>query len=330
MFRCFYYLPVFYMLYLGVMPAQSPHGAQPLASTYSIVAIDEESGEMGVAVQSNWFSVGTIVTWGEAGVGVVATQSFVNPAFGPDGLRLLAEGLSAAEALERLISGDEGRDYRQVALLDRQGGAAAFTGAKCIEAAGHLQGKGYAVQANLMLDDSVWPAMAEAFEASAGEPLAARLLAALDAAQAAGGDIRGKQSAALLVVGAENTGQLWVDRKIDLRVDDHPEPLWELRRLYTVHRAYEHMNRGDLAVENGDFEEALRAYSAAEALFPNNLEMKYWRAVHLANLGRVEEALPVFAEIFAKGQNWKELTSRLVKNGLLSVDPITLNRILGL
>ncbi len=301
---------------------------QPLAHTYSIVAIDEETGEMGVAVQSHWFSTGTIVIWGEAGVGVVATQSFVNPAFGPEGLALMKEGLSPKEALDKMIGADEGRDVRQLALLNAKGEVAAHTGEKCIIAAGHRTGKGYSVQANLMDNERVWPAMAKAFEASKGKPLAERLLIAMEVAQEAGGDIRGKQSAALLVVAAENSGQSWVDRKVDLRVDDHKEPLKELRRLLNVHRAYEHMNAGDVAVEKGQIQKAMEEYSAAEAMFPDNLEMKFWHAVTLANIGKVNEALPLFKQVFKKGKNWLELTPRLTKNGLLTVNEADLKRIL--
>jgi len=309
--------------------SQQPFGSEPLAHTYSIVAVDPATGDLGVAVQSHWYAVGTIVTWAEAGVGAIATQSFVNPAFGPEGLALLKEGKSPREALEALIGADEGRDFRQLAIIDRQGQVAAFTGGKCIEAAGHYEGDGFSVQANLMLNDQVWPAMAKAFETSRGQPLAERLLAALDAGQAAGGDIRGKQSAAILVVAAESTGKTWVDRKVDLRVDDHHDPLAELRRLLKVHRAYEHMNAGDLAVEHGETEKAMQEYAAAEALFPDNLEMQYWHAVNLANLGRTKEALPMFKKIFKKDPNWKTLTPRLTKNGLLTVDEATLKKILS-
>ncbi len=317
----------FFLIACGIK-AQQVYGDQPLAHTYSIVAMDPETGEMGVAVESHWFSVGSIVTWGEAGVGVVATQSFVNPAFGPRGLALMKAGVSAQQALDALIQGDEGRDFRQLAVLDAQGRVAAYTGSKCIAAAGHQTGDGFSVQANLMEKPSVWPAMHRAFEASAGKPLAERLLLALEAAEAEGGDIRGKQSAAILVVGAEATGKPWVDRKVDLRVADHEEPLKELRRLLKVHRAYEHMNAGDLAVEKGEIEKAMEEYAQAEAMFPGNLEMKYWQAVNLANLGRMEEALPLFAEVFKKDANWKKLTPRLTVNGLLTVDDADLERIL--
>lgn len=298
--------------------AQRPYGDQPLAHTYSIVAIDKATGEMGVAVQSHWFATGTLVIWGKAGVGVVATQSFVNPAFGPDGLVLMEENKDIDQVLQALIAEDEGKEFRQLGLLNAAGKAASFTGTQCIDFAGHVVGDGYAVQANLMASDKVWPAMAEAFENSTG-PLAHRLMVALEAAQAVGGDIRGKQSAALLVVGAKATGQSWVDRKVDLRVDDHPTPLLELKRLLKVHEAYNYMNKGDLAMEKGEVKAAMEAYSQAGNMFPNNLEMKFWKAINLANTGAMKEALPLFKTIFQQDQNWKKLTPRLTKNGLLTV-----------
>lgn len=301
----------------------------PLANTYSIVAIDLKTGDMGVAVQSHWFSVGTLVTWGEAGVGVIATQSFVNVSFGPRGLEMLRSGKTAHETLDELIRSDEGRDYRQVAIVDANGNVAAYTGKKCIPDAGHEVGNGFAVQANLMLNDKVWPAMAKAFKESDG-PLAERLVSALEAAEKAGGDIRGKQSAALLVVRAESTGKVWEDRLVDIRVDDNPNPLKELRRILKVHRAYEHMNRGDLAVEHGDMALAMKEYSAAEEMFPDNEEMKYWHAVTLANNGEIEEALRLFKKVFDQNENWRELTKRLPSVGLLEVDKEEFNKILTL
>jgi uncharacterized Ntn-hydrolase superfamily protein len=299
----------------------------PLAHTYSIVAIDPVTGDMGVAVQSHWFSVGTIVSWGEAGVGVIATQSFVNASFGPKGLELLKSGMTPQQVVDKLINEDEGRDFRQLAILDSKGNVAAYTGKNCIQPAGHLTGKGYSVQANLMMNDKVWPAMAKAFENSKGS-LAERLLIALEAAQSVGGDIRGKQSAAILVVRAKSTGKVWEDRLVDLRIDDSNEPLKEMRRLLKVHQAYQHMNNGDLAVEKNDMAKAMEEYSAAMKMFPNNLEMKYWTAVALANKGNLKEALPLFKEIFKKDKNWKTLTPRLIPNGLLTVDEKTLKEIL--
>ena len=296
--------------------------------TYSIVARDPNTGELGVAVQSHWFSVGPIVAWAEAGVGAVATQSFVDPSYGKLGLELMRSGKSAPDALKSLLAGDEGREVRQVAMIDSQGRVDAWTGKNDIAAAGHLVRQNFSVQANLMLSDKVWPAMAQAFENTKGD-LADRMLAALDAAQAVGGDIRGKQSAALVVVTGKPTGQAWKDRTFDLRVDDSPEPLKELRRLVTLQRAYNHMNAGDLAVEKKDNEGALREYSAAERLVPDNAEMIYWHAVALVNMGRVDESLPLFRKVFAMDKNWATLTPRLPKSGLLSSDPKVIERIIN-
>jgi uncharacterized Ntn-hydrolase superfamily protein len=303
--------------------------ARPLrpVHTFSIVARDEETGELGVAVQSHWFSVGSIVPWAEAGVGAVATQSFVDPSYGKLGLDLMRAGRSAPDALKALLAGDDGRDVRQVAMIDAQGRVDAWTGSKDIQAAGHFVGKNYSVQANLMMNDRVWPAMSRAFETTKGD-LAERMLAALDAAQGAGGDIRGRQSAALIVVTGKPTGKAWADRVFDLRIDDSPEPLKELRRLVTLHRAYNHMNAGDLAVEKKDNEGALREYGAAERLVPGNAEMIYWHAVALVNMNRVEEALPLFRKVFAMDKNWAALTPRLPKSGLMPDDAKLIERIL--
>jgi uncharacterized Ntn-hydrolase superfamily protein len=296
--------------------------------TYSIVARDPATGELGVAVQSHWFSVGPIVAWAEAGVGAVATQSFVDPSYGKNGLDMMRAGKSAPDTLKELLAKDEGREVRQVAMIDAQGRVDAWTGKNDIQAAGHIVGKNFSVQANLMLNDKVWPAMARAFENTRGD-LADRMLAALDAAQAAGGDIRGRQSAALIVVTGKPTGQAWKDRTFDLRVDDSPEPLKELRRLVRLQRAYNHMNAGDLAVEKKDNEGALREYSAAERLVPDNAEMIYWHAVALVNMGRVDESLPLFRKVFAMDPNWITLTPRLPKSGLLPDDPKLIERIVS-
>jgi uncharacterized Ntn-hydrolase superfamily protein len=296
--------------------------------TYSIVARDPATGELGVAVQSHWFSVGSIVAWAEAGVGAVATQSFVDPSYGKNGLDLMRAGKSAPDTLKELLAKDEARDVRQVAMIDARGRVDAWTGKNDIQAAGHIVGQNFSVQANLMLNDRVWPAMARAFGRATGD-LAERMMAALDAAQLAGGDIRGRQSAALIVVTGKPTGLAWKDRTFDLRVDDSPEPLKELRRLVRLQRAYNHMNAGDLAVEKKDNEGALREYSAAEKLVPDNAEMIYWHAVALVNMGRVDESLPMFRRVFAMDPNWRTLTPRLPKSGLLPDDPKIINRIVG-
>jgi uncharacterized Ntn-hydrolase superfamily protein len=318
---------------IGTVAALAVAGATGLAGggrpvhTYSIVARDSVTGDLGVAVQSHWFSVGSLVTWAEAGVGVVATQSFVDPSYGPLGLALMRAGKTASEALAALLASDPGRDVRQVAMVDARGNVAVHTGARCIQAAGHRTGSGYSVQANLMSNETIWPAMARAFEKASG-PLAERMLAALEAAEAAGGDIRGKQSAAILVVKGSGTGKPWADRSVDLRIEDHEVPLVELKRLLVLHRAYEHMNNGDLAVERNDAPGALREYSAAQTLVPGNLEMRFWYAVALANMGRVSEAQPVFRDVFARDRNWATLVPRLPASGTLTSDPAVLKAIL--
>jgi uncharacterized Ntn-hydrolase superfamily protein len=302
--------------------------ADPLAHTFSIVARDATTGDMGVAVQSHWFSVGSIVSWAEAGVGAVATQSFVDPGYGVRGLELMRKGKAAPAALEQLVRADAQHDGRQVAMIDREGRAAAYTGKAAIAAAGHKIGKGFSVQANLMANDSVWPAMAAAFESTRGD-LADRLLAALEAGQAAGGDIRGKQSAAIVIVKAKGTGRPWVgaDRVFDLRVDDHAEPIAELKRLVRLQRAYTHANRGDELMTQKKVDEALVEYRAASTLAPEILELPFWHAVTLASIGREAEAMPIFKEVFAKEPVWADLLPRLPAAGLFPNDPALIARI---
>jgi uncharacterized Ntn-hydrolase superfamily protein len=312
------------------MLAQMHRTEEPLAHTFSIVARDTATGELGVAVQSHWFSVGTAVSWAEAGVGAVATQSFVNKSFGIRGLDLLRKGLTAQQALDSLLATDEGREVRQVAIVDVQGNVAAHTGKNCIDHAGHVQGKNFSAQSNMMLTGKVPKAMADAFEQSRGKPLAERMLLALEAAQKAGGDIRGQQSAALLVVPGRSEGKPWDERTVDLRVDDSPAPIRELRRLFRVHTAYQHMNNGDLAVEKNDMAAAMKEYNTAMKLFPENLEMQYWTAITLANNKQVDKALPLLKKVFARDPNWKELTRRLPKVNLLGINETDLKKILNL
>ncbi len=324
-------------------------------NTFSIVARDPATGQIGVAVQSHWFAVGQSVPWAEAGVGAVATQSFIDPSYGKLGLDLMRAGKSAPEALRALLGGDASCQVRQVGMVDASGNVATFTGARDIVAAGGLAGsatavakpvdcgsaggaiaigRDFAVQANLMSNETIWPAMAKGFSEAKGD-LAERLLAALDAAQSAGGDIRGKQSAALIIVNSKSTGKAWQDRLFDLRVDDHPAPLAELRRLVALQRAYNHMNAGDLAVEMKDNDAALREYSAASQIAETTAgipqsriaEMLYWHAVALVNMNRMAEALPLFARAFKLQPSLRELTSRLPHSGLLADDPKLLEQI---
>lgn len=290
-----------------------------LAHTFSIVARDEVTGEMAVGVQSHWFSVGTAVSWGEAGVGVVATQSFVNKSYGLKGLALMKQGKTATEALQQLLNEDDGREVRQVAMIDVNGNVNSFTGNKCIDFAGNIVGKNYSVQSNMMLNNTVCEAMAKAFEASVGKPLAERILISMHAAEAAGGDIRGKQSAAILVVAGKSNGEPWNERLIDLRVDDHSAPLVEMDRLLKLFRAYGLMDKGDYAVEKNDMKLAMEHYTAAMKMFPSNLEMKYWTAISLANNKQLKEAVTILKDIYKEDSNWRELTKRLTKVGLLNV-----------
>jgi uncharacterized Ntn-hydrolase superfamily protein len=312
---------------LGTLAASAaPEVPRRPVHTYSIVARDPVTGEIGVAVQSHWFSVGTTVTWAEAGVGAVATQSFVDPSYGPLGLDMMRAGKSAPDALAGLLAADPEREVRQVAMVDAKGMVAAHTGKKDIQAAGQHVGKGYSVQANLMANDKVWPAMAKAFEAAKGD-LAERMLAALEAAQAVGGDIRGQQSAALVVVPGTPSGRPWADRIFDLRVEDHPRPLEELRRLVHVARAYRHMNDGDLAVEKKDIPGAEREYGAAMKLLPDSAEVVFWYAAALAMAGQVDRSIPLFARAYALDPAWRTLVPRLPASGLLPSDPQILSRI---
>lgn len=302
----------------------------PLIHTYSIVARDPKTGQMGVGVQSHYFSVGSVVDWGRSGIGVVATQSFVNKSFGLRGLELMEQGKSPEEALKILLSDDEGKDVRQVALLDNQGRTAVHTGSKCIKYAGHEKGENFSVQANMMLTDKVWPAMAKAFKKNKNLPLPERIVKTLEAAEAEGGDIRGKQSAAILIVKGEQVENKWDDPFIDIRVEDHPEPLKELNRLLKLWRAYENMDKGDIAMEKGDTNKALEEYNTAREMFPDNLEMKYWTAISLANKNQIEVALPLLKEVFEKDNNWRILTERLPEVEILNISENDLNKILNL
>lgn len=288
------------------------------AHTFSIVARDENTGEMGVAVQSHWFAVGNSVAWGKSGVGVVATQSFVNPAYGPNGLKLMEEGLTAEEALEKMVNMDEGEAFRQVAFLDVNGNTATHTGQNCIAEASHIAHENFSVQANMMLNDRVVPEMQYAFMYYRELPLAERLVEVLKAAQKAGGDIRGKQSAAILIVGPEKVENEWEDKIIDLRVDDHKNPIQELERLLSIKRGYDFMNQGDLAIEDDDINGALEAYSNAEELLKGNIEVTYWKAIALWNADEKVKAIPILKEVFKKDENWKTLTYRLLDSEIIN------------
>ena len=295
--------------------------------TYSIVARDPQTGQLGVAVQSHYFSVGSIVAWAEAGVGAVATQSFVRVDYGPEGLDLMRGGRSATEALAALVEADIDRAVRQVAMVDAHGDVSAHTGVLCIKGAGHIIGDQFSVQANLMTDDTIWPAMDEAYRSAQGD-LADRLVAALQAAQDAGGDIRGQQSAALLVVSGERQEKPFYGRLFDLRVEDHPHPVKELKRLVQLRRAYQLMDQGDEHLTAHEFDKAASVIAEGLRLAPEIVELKFWAAVSLLKAGREAEAMQFFREVFAKEPIWADLVPRLVEPGLLADEPEVIGRIL--
>jgi uncharacterized Ntn-hydrolase superfamily protein len=316
------------VIFLASSFTQSKENLIRPVHTYSIVASDSVTGDIGVAVQSHWFSVGSVVSWAEAGVGAVATQSFVEVSYGPMGLDLMRNGKTAAEALDALLSVDEHADVRQVAMVDVMGNIAVHTGENCLHAAGHTLGDGFSCQANMMDKETVWDAMAKAYESTNGD-LLDKLMSALEAAQAEGGDIRGMQSAVILIVPGTKNVPAW-QRSVDLRIEDHPNPIKEMRRLVTVHRAYVHMNKGDELMTEGDLEGALAEYAAAEKLYPENIEMPYWTAIGLVNMGKVDEALPMLKKIFDQNPKWKELTRRLKGTGLIVDDEKIVQKILNL
>lgn len=297
--------------------------------TFSIVARDEKTGQLGVAVQTHWFAVGAMCPWIEAGIGAVATQSMVEISYGPKSLALLRVGKTAHEALDTLLAEDKDQGLRQVAVIDGQGRIAIHTGDRCIQAAGHRAGKGFSVQANMMKNDAVWPSMEKAYLEAKGD-LAERMLAALFAAQEAGGDIRGKQSAAMLVAEGEKSDEPWRHILVNLRVDDHPEPLKELERLLKINKAFDLMNEGDALLAENRNKEAREKYSLAAILAPDLEEMPFWQAVTLADTGKLAEALPIFKQIFHKNKDWAKLVKRLPASGLLKNDAEMLKKISAL
>jgi len=296
--------------------------------TYSIVARDEETGRFGVAVQSHFFSVGPIVPWAEAGVGAVATQAHVEVSYGPRGLELMRGGATAGRALAALVLSDKEAEHRQVAIVDALGRVAAHTGDLCIAEAGDRQGEGVSVQANMMLNATVPDAMHAAYEKASGD-LAERMLAAMDAAEAEGGDIRGRQSATIIVVRGRASDKPWSDRLIDLRVEDHPEPLVELRRLVEMRRAYDAVERAEQAGLEGDMESAAAEYAKAEAGVGDNVEASFWAGVSLAASGQEELARTQLAKSLGRHDGWKELLRRLPAAGMFPDDPALIERLLA-
>jgi uncharacterized Ntn-hydrolase superfamily protein len=296
--------------------------------TYSIVARDHETGRLGVAVQSHWFSVGSVVSWAEAGVGVVATQSFAERSYGPLGLELMRRGRGAGDALATLVHADEHEAVRQVAFVDAAGEVAVHTGSGCIREFGHVTGDGFSVQANMMQRPTVWDAMAAAFAGATGD-LPDRLLASLAAGQAEGGDIRGMQSAAMVVVEAEPTGAEWSDRPLELRVEDHPAPVEELTRLVRLWRAYVHSEQAELREIDDDLVGALREREAALAAEPDHPEIAFWAAVAMAQAGRLDDARRAVSVAHAAGPGWAELLRRVVADGQVQMPDDALSALLG-
>jgi uncharacterized Ntn-hydrolase superfamily protein len=275
--------------------------------TYSIVARDPDTGELGVAVQSHWFSVGSLVTWARPGIGAVATQANVDPGYGPQLLDLLVAGVHAEQALATLVSNDPAGDSRQVAVVDGAGHVAAHTGSSCMAYAGHATGDGVSCQANIMATDRVWPAMLDAFGASGGS-LTSRLLAALDAAEREGGDLRGRQSAAILVVAPD--AEPW-ETVVSLRVEDHPDPLVELRRLVGLRDAYSLAGRADELLNTGHHDEAARLYVEASERAPGNHELLFWAGLGTAHAGDLDAGVTQVRAAIALQPSWRELLGRL-------------------
>jgi uncharacterized Ntn-hydrolase superfamily protein len=277
--------------------------------TYSIVARDPATGELGAAVQSHWFAVGPIVPWVRAGVGAVCTQSVAEPAYGPRLLDRLEAGDGPQEALDALLAADPSQRFRQVAVIDADGNTATHTGEGCIAFAGHVVGDGFSAQANMMASPDVWPAMHDAFVAAVpGLSLAGRLLAALRGAEGAGGDVRGRQSAAMLVAPA--TGERW-RRTVDLRVDDHDEPLDELERLLGLSAAYALATEGDDFTGEGRHAEAGECYTRAAALAPSSHELLFWAGLAAWGAGDRELALHRVRRAIDMQPGWADLLPRL-------------------
>jgi uncharacterized Ntn-hydrolase superfamily protein len=297
-------------------------------STYSIVALDRENNQMGVAVQSHWFSVGSVVTWAESGVGVVAVQSMASPSYGSLGLSMMRQRKSPRDTLDALVKLDSSPSGRQVAMLDVNGRIEVDTGPDCLPEAGHYIGTNFSTQANLMKNDKVWVAMAEGFEQAEGD-LETRLLLALKAGQEVGGDIRGMQSAAILVVNVFTTGKTWEDKILDLRIEDHPEPLKELERLMRLHKAYMHANRGDSLSARKKIREASVEYDLAVKTAPEIAELEFWKAVTMATNQQVEDSVPLFREVFSKNPDWKVFFKKLVGNSLYPITEGTYSKVTG-
>jgi uncharacterized Ntn-hydrolase superfamily protein len=291
--------------------------------TYSIVARDDATGELGVAVAACWFAVGSVVPWARAGVGAVATQAFSEAGYGPRCLELMADGASAEAALAQVRAADELAALRQVAVIDADGGVASFTGELCIDRAGHHAGGSYGVQANTVASDRVWPAMGEAFEASQGT-LAQRMLAALRAAQREGGDARGQMSAAMVVVDADRRDEAWAGARVSIRVDRHSAPLDELAALLDASAAFQAYNQALDALIGGRPDESLDLIDGALATLPGEENFEFLRAGALAASGRADEATHTLRALVAARPSWAAIARSAAAKGML-VLPADLN-----
>jgi uncharacterized Ntn-hydrolase superfamily protein len=289
--------------------------------TYSIVARDPLTGRFGVAVQSHYLGVGPVVPWLEPGVGAIATQASVNISFGPIGLELLRAGRSAAEVVAACVASDEHAETRQLGVVDAQGTAAAHTGAECIPACGHLVGDAFSVQGNLLERDSCWPAMAAAYQAALAEevPFVERLLRALEAAELEGGDVRGRQSAAIMVASGDLQAAAWRGRLMDLRIEDHPDPLPELLRIVTMQLAYEMTDDEGEAAKAGRSAEA--RYASARQLAPDAYELVFWWGIELAKRGDLEAARRELGIAFEADQRWRTTLEHLAAAGHEGMTP---------
>jgi uncharacterized Ntn-hydrolase superfamily protein len=286
--------------------------------TYSIIAREPNTGELGIAVQSRYFAAGQVVPWIEAGVGVIASQSFANPVYGYEGLRLLRSGMAPQDVLDKLVREDAGEATRQVAIMDAQGRVAVHTGAKCVAAAGHALGTNCCAQANMMAQDTVWQAMVHAFEHSSSD-LADRLLAAMEAAEREGGDLRGKQAAGLIVVSGNPSGVSKLDRVVDVRVDDHPAPIGEIKRLLQYARAHQCVRQATDKVVAGDFNGALADLDVCLIAYPDEPQFLFRRALVLLPLGRFEEAREMVQHAHNIHPGWSEILLRFADAGIVPV-----------
>lgn len=287
-----------------------------LASTFSIVAFDATAKELGVAVQSRYFSVGSIVPWAEADVGAIATQSFVNVSYGPRGLQLLKKGLAVDEVIEKLTTEDEGREYRQLGIIDAKGNSAVYTGKKCLEWAGCKIGKHYSAQGNVLASEEVVENMGREFESSRGD-LADKLVAALEGGEKVGGDTRGRQSAAVLVV-RKNKGRAgYGDRLIDLRVEDHKNPIAELKRLINLHRVYYLIDEAEAKLAIGDAENAVHTINKAIELNPNIDDAYLDLGMIYLKIGKKKKAIGAFKEVLRLNPKMRAIVEQLPRFGLI-------------